>query len=105
MVIFTTHRANNTPNLPDRRWKEMRTVADDGLAHRAAMNGVAPDDRVRGEIYLFIVDLIAHEVDQLEQGPKRERGRALKQARRVIDLLPSDWTSNMVSVAPCQVSS
>ena len=69
MTTLGTCTSVATSCLPDRLWKELREVADDGFARRAEATGMAPDERVRGEVYLFIVDMIAHEVDQLEQEP------------------------------------
>jgi hypothetical protein len=67
MTTLTANRAANTSCLADVLWKELRGLADNGIARRATANRVTPDSRIRGEVYLFIVDVIAHEVDQLDQ--------------------------------------
>ena len=72
--------SSDASSLPDRLWQEMRGVADEGLSLRSASTGSAVSERVRGEIYLFIVDLIAREVDRLELEP-RPRLRRLERAR------------------------
>jgi hypothetical protein len=72
MTTLTASPATDTSCLVDDLWKELRGLADDGLSRRAAADGVPPDNRVRGEVYLFIVDLIAEQVDGLYQNPSQE---------------------------------
>ena len=101
---MTTHTWGSTANtscLADVLWKKLRGLADDGLARRAATNGVALDNRVRGEVYLFIVDVIAQEVDRLDQEPETVLCRAPKEELRVVDLAPSDWASRTVIAGSC----
>jgi hypothetical protein len=88
MTTLTANREANTSCLADVLWKKLRGLADDGLARRAAATRVTPDNRIRGEVYLFIVDVIAHEVDRLDQEPKTPPGRAPEEALRVVDLAP-----------------
>jgi hypothetical protein len=97
MIAHPWKPAVDTSCLADDLWKELRGLADDGLARRTSAGGAAPDNRVRGEIYLFIVDVIAHEIDRLEQEPGTERGRSPGKDRRIVDLAPSDWSSRLAS--------
>jgi hypothetical protein len=83
---MTTHTWSSTADtscLADILWKQLRGLADDGLARRAAAGEVVPDNRVRGEIYLFIVDVIAQQMDRLDREPTPERRLALEEVLRV----------------------
>jgi hypothetical protein len=51
--------------IADILWRRLRSTADRLIEQRAGLKEV--DSRVRGEIYLFIVDLIARWVDRIEQ--------------------------------------
>ena len=100
MTTLTANPAANTSCLADVLWKELRGLADDGLARRAAATRVTPDNRTRGEVYLFIVDVIAHEVDRLDQKPETVPGRAPDETLRVVDFAPSNWTSKIAVSGP-----
>jgi hypothetical protein len=78
MTKLTTGLAANTSCLADILWKELRGLADDGLARRAAAAGSTRDNRIRGEIYLFIMDVIAQQIDRLFPKPVPEERRRVE---------------------------
>jgi hypothetical protein len=49
----------------DLLWRRLRERADRMIEHRAGRGQIDP--RIRGEIYLFIVDLITRWVDRIER--------------------------------------
>jgi hypothetical protein len=98
MISHPGKPAVDTSCLADDLWKELRELADDGLVRRTSAKGAAPDNRVRGEIYLFIVDVIAHEIDRLEQEAGIGRGRSPEKGRRLVNLATSDWSRRPASV-------
>jgi hypothetical protein len=51
--------------IADLLWRRLRSKADRLLEHRAGRGQIDP--RIRGEIYLFIVDLITRWVDRIER--------------------------------------
>jgi hypothetical protein len=51
--------------LADLLWRRLRERADRMIEHRAGCGQIDP--RIRGEIYLFIVDLITRWVDRIER--------------------------------------
>jgi hypothetical protein len=67
MMTFMASPTAGTSCLADDLWKELKDLADDGLARRAETTGTVTDNRIRGEVYLFIVDMIAQQIDRLDQ--------------------------------------
>jgi hypothetical protein len=60
----------------DLLWRRLRSMADRLIERRAGRGGVDP--RVRGEMYLFIVDRIARWVDRIEQNDASADAEAVK---------------------------
>jgi hypothetical protein len=75
-------------NLPERRtldeslidglWKRLRAIADRALVGTGMTGRDLADARLRGEIYLFIANLITRWVDRLEGDPEGPSGRNLE---------------------------
>lgn len=78
-----THADGSRQNesLVDLAWRRLRSTAD-RLIERYAEEGLF-DPRDRGEIYLFIVDLIARWVDRVEEKIEAANEEAVEKLMRL----------------------
>jgi hypothetical protein len=84
MVPFAWSPAAGMSCLAEVLWHQLRILADDGLARRATADGAAQDNRIRGEIYLFIMDVITQQIDRLDHESAPERHRMLESALETV---------------------